>query len=142
MEPNFQNNNYLIVDMISYRIREPMRGEVIVFRGLNNPFQKFIKRVIGLPHETIEIKDGEVLIDFGQDYLILDESDYLHPQIETRGNLKIVLGENEYFVLGDNRIASSDSRHWGALPGEKIIGRAMIRVWPFRALTKIKVPAY
>ena len=143
MEPNFQNNDYLIIDMISYRFRRPStRGEVVVFRAPNNPFQKFIKRIIGLPGETIEIRDGEVLIHLDQDYLVLDESDYLYPQVKTAGNLKITLEENEYFVLGDNRTASSDSRHWGALPVERIIGRVMIRVWPFDAFGKIKAPVY
>ena len=142
MEPNFHNNDYLIVDMISYRFREPLRGEVVVFSAPNRPLHKFIKRIIGLPGETIEIREGEVLIHLDQDYLILDESDYLYYQVKTIGNLKIILEENEYFVLGDNRIASSDSRHWGALPIEKIIGRVMIRVWPFDAMTKIGTPAY
>ncbi len=143
MEPNFYNNDYLIVDMISYRFREPLRGEVIVFRAPNRPLQKFIKRIIGLPGETVKIRDGEVLIYLDQDYyLVLNELDYLRPQTKTAGNLRIILGEDEYFVLGDNRMASSDSRHWGILPKEKIIGRTMIRIWPFDAMTKIRIPEY
>lgn len=125
MEPNFRHNDYLIIDMISYRFREPERGEVIVFKKA--PFQKLIKRIVGLPGETVKIRDGKVLIN----YLVLDELEYLYPQTKTPGNLEITLEENKYFVLGDNRKASSDSRRWGPLDREKIIGRVAIRLWPF-----------
>ncbi len=143
MEPNFENGDYLIVDEISYRFRDPQRGEVIVFKAPHNPFQRYIKRIIGLPGETLKIEDGKVII-FQKNYkpLILDESNYLSPDLQTQGNVSITLAENEYFVLGDNRSASSDSRKWGPLPREKIIGRVIFRAWPFTSLTKIETPNY
>jgi len=142
MEPNFENNDYLIVDEISYRFRAPQRGEVVVFKYPQNPSQCYIKRIIGLPGETIEIGDGKVVIFSEKDSQILDESDYLPPGVFTPGEILVSLAENEYFVLGDNRISSADSRRWGPLPKEDIIGRVFLRAWPFVAFAKIKAPAY
>ena len=143
MEPSFYNSDYLIVDEVSYRFKAPQRGEVIVFKFPNDTSQRYIKRIIGLPGETVEIKDGKVVI-FREDSGIemLDESDYLSGFLPTPGNIKIILDENEYFVLGDNRIASSDSRRWGSLNREYIIGRVFFRAFPFAALTKIEAPSY
>lgn len=138
MEPNFDDNQYLIIDEISYRFREPQRGEIIVFKYPHDPSQRYIKRVIGLPGETVEIKDGEVLIS-GK---ILEESSYLPTGTLTPGLTKITLTENEFFVLGDNRLHSSDSRSWGPLPKENIVGRAYLRAWPFTALDKFEPPSY
>jgi len=138
MEPNFDSGQYLVVNEISYRFGEPKRGEVIVFKYPLNPSQYYIKRIIGLPGETIEIKDGKVYIYNSQfpEGKVLDESAYLPSDTKTPGNLKVALGEKEYFVLGDNRWASSDSRQWGVLPEENIIGRVWVRAWPFN-LAKI-----
>jgi len=143
MEPNFENGDYLIVDEISYRFRDPQRGEVVVFKYPQNPSQRYIKRIIGLPGETIEIKEGKVIIyqKDGKSF-ILDESSYLPPWAETLGDLSVTLNENEYFVLGDNRLASYDSRRWGVLPKKDIIGRVFIRAWPFTSLTKFSIPKY
>jgi signal peptidase I len=138
MEPNFDDGQYLIIDELSYHFREPQRGEVIVFKYPYNPSQRYIKRIIGLPGETIEIKDGQVLIN-GQ---ILDESNYLPEGTVTSGLIKTNLGEKEYFVLGDNRLASSDSRRWGVLPRENIIGRVYLRAWPFVSWAKFEAPSY
>lgn len=138
MEPNFENGDYLIIDEISYRFREPQRGEVIVFKYPNNPSQRYIKRIIGLPGETVEVKDGKVFIANEQ----LDESSYFPGEIFTPGSAQLSLKNNEFFVLGDNRIASSDSRSWGVLPRNDIIGRVFIRAWPFAALAKFAAPAY
>lgn len=142
MEPSFHNGDYLIIDEISYRFREPQRGEVVVFRYPLEPSQKFIKRIIGLPQEKIELEDGEILITdkFGQKE-VLDELNYLANQIWF-GNKEISLGENEYFVLGDNRMHSFDSRKWGALPRKNIVGRAVLRAWPPRALAYFPPPSY
>lgn len=137
MGPNFENGDYLIIDELSYRLRDPQRGEVVVFKYPNNPSQRFIKRIIGLPGETVEVKDGKVAIlgREGQKFT-LDESGYLPGDIFTPGTAKLILKNNQFFVLGDNRPASSDSRGWGALPQEDIIGRVLIRAWPFAALAK------
>jgi signal peptidase I len=141
MEPNFEDGDYLIVDEISYRFREPLRGEVVVFKYPQNPSQRYIKRIIGLPGETIEIIDGKVTIFNEKGSQILNESNYL-PGIFTPGDMRLTLSENEYFVLGDNRIASSDSRRWGPLPRKDIIGRVLFRAWPFVALAKFEAPVY
>ena len=142
MEPNFENGDYLIVDEISYRFREPERGEIIVFKYPKNPTQRYIKRIIGLPGETVEIKEGQVIILDENWNQVLDESEYLSENIETSGNIRVSLSEDEYFVLGDNRNFSSDSRRWGALPKKYIVGKVYVRAWPFVALAKFETPAY
>ncbi len=143
MEPAFENGDYLIVDQISYRFGDPQRGEVVVFRYPNAPAHRYIKRIIGLPGETIEIEEGLVTIySQNNSQILLDESDYLFPDIDTSGEINITLTENEYFVLGDNRPASADSRRWGPLTREDIVGRVFLRAWPFTALTKFEIPAY
>lgn len=140
MDPNFEDGDYLIVDELSYRLRDPARGEVIVFNYPQDPSQRYIKRIIGLPGETIEITNGKIYIT-NTERIELDESEYLS-SIFTTGAININLGEKEYFVLGDNRAASSDSRRWGTLPRENIIGQAFFRAWPFDSLSKISAPAY
>lgn len=136
MEPNFEDGEYLIIDEISYRFNDPQRGDVIIFKYPNNPSQYYIKRIIGLPEETVKIEDGNVII-FNKKNLsgfILEESIYLEEDIFVPGNMETKLDENDYFVLGDNRQASSDSRRWGPVPRHYIIGRAWIRAWPFNRL--------
>ncbi len=143
MEPNFSDGDYLIVDEISYRFREPERGEVIIFKYPKNPSQNYIKRIIGLPGEKIEIEEGKILIyNNKEEEIMLDESNYLSSLILTLGAFNVELSENEYFVLGDNRTASFDSRQWGLLPRENIIGRALVRAWPPAAFAKIEAPNY
>lgn len=142
MQPNFENGDYLIIDEISYRFREPERGEVLVFKYPENPSQRYIKRIIGLPEETIEIKDGKITIYNDEKQWTLNESDYLPSFLKTSGYTKISLSQNEYFVLGDNRTLSSDSRRWGPLPKKDIIGRVFLRAWPIAALAKIEAPSY
>jgi len=144
MEPNFFERDYLIVDQISYRLNDPQRGEVIVFDSPGNlSHQKYIKRIIGLPGETIRIEDGKVYVLFENNTLYpLDESDYLPEGVITPGELEVELGHGQYFVLGDNRPFSADSRNWGPINEEKIIGRAFLRLWPFSAIAKMETPAY
>ena len=142
MEPNFESGDYLIIDEVTYRFRDPQRGEVVVFKYPKNPSQRYIKRIIGLPKETIEIKDGEVIVYSGTESQALDETDYLPETIQTSGNIRVSLDEDEYFVLGDNRSFSSDSRRWGALPRKNIVGKVFLRAWPFAALAKFEAPAY
>lgn len=133
MEHNFQDGNYLIVDELSYRLREPQRGEVVVMRFPQDTSQYFIKRIVGLPQERLVIKDGRVVI-YNQDNpdgKTLDES-YLKSQNLTYGNIDRSLGSDEYFVLGDNRLSSSDSRFWGPLSRRDIVGRVYVRVLPVK----------
>ena len=137
MEPNFTTGDYLIIDEITYRFREPQRGEVIVFRYPKNPTQHYIKRIIGLPGETVEIKDGQIIIE----NQILDESVYLD-EVNVSGSIETTLADDQYFVLGDNRDFSSDSRRWGELPEDNIIGKVFLRAWPFVALARIEAPTY
>ncbi|MFA5355656.1 MAG: signal peptidase I [Candidatus Paceibacterota bacterium] len=143
MEPNFEDGDYLIVDELSYRMRAPERGEVVVFNYPHDPTQRYIKRIIGLPGETLEIVNGKiyVLSNGNEEYNELDESSYLSTAY-TSGSLTVELGESEYFVLGDNRAASSDSRKWGNLPKENIIGRVYLRAWPIASFDKIGTPVY
>ncbi len=138
MEPNFNQGDYLIVDELSFRLRDPKRGEVVVFKFPRNPSQRYIKRIIALPGEEVEIAEGKIKIN-GE---ILDEREYLSPDIQTEGAVQLKLRKNEYFVLGDNRYASSDSRRWGVLPRENIIGRVFLRLWPITAFAKFEAPAY
>ncbi len=129
MEPNFHNGDYLIIDELSYRLRDPLREEVVIFKFPDNPSQKYIKRIIGLPGETIEVKEGKVRITGPHEAFVLDENTYL-PGAETIGFETLTLGTNEYFVLGDNREHSSDSRYWGSVPRANLIGRVWWRVIP------------
>lgn len=133
MEPNFQDGDYLIVDEIGYRLEKPARGDVIIFKYPNDPSQYFIKRVIGLPGESVEIKDSKITIFNAEhpDGFVLDEEMYLPSTTVTSGDLFETMTGSEYFVLGDNRIASSDSRRWGKLDQKFIIGKAWVRAWPF-----------
>jgi len=141
MDPNFENGDYLIIDEITYRFKAPQRGEVIVFKSPQDPSQRFIKRIIGLPGETIEIKDGKVIIYTKGEPQVLDESNYLSDLL-TGGNIQITLAEDEYFVLGDNRSFSFDSRRFGVLSEENIIGRVILRAWPFVDATMFEAPTY
>lgn len=131
MEPKFYDREYLVIDELSYFFREPKRGEVIVFRYPLNPREYFIKRVIGLPGETVAIRDGKLSIHNSEhpEGVRLDES-YLRPGIRTAGEISWKLGPNEYVILGDNRPASSDSRNWGVLERRFVTGRAVFRAWP------------
>jgi len=141
MDPNFENGDYLIIDEITYRFKAPQRGEVIVFKSPQNPSQRFIKRIIGLPGEIVEVKNGKVIIYTKSGPQVLDESNYL-PDLLTGGDIEIVLAEDEYFVLGDNRPFSFDSRRFGVLPEENIIGRVVFRAWPFDDMTIFEAPIY
>ncbi len=142
MEPNFENGDYLIVDEISYKFRDPQRGEVVVFKYPNDLSQRYIKRIIGLPGETVKIENGKVAVFNQEGENFLEETNYLSSFVFTPGTIQTTLAGNEYFVLGDNRVASADSRRWGSLPREDIIGRVFLRAWPFAALAKIEAPAY
>lgn len=131
MEPTFTNGNYLIIDEIAYRLREPERGEVVVFRFPKDPSTFYIKRIIGLPGETVEVKNNQVTItDTGGKTRIITEN-YLAMDERTNGDLVQKLEQGQYFVMGDNREFSYDSRMWGAVPENDIIGLVRFRLWPF-----------
>ncbi len=132
MRPTYHDREYLIIDKLSYRFSEPKRGDVIVFKYPKDPSQYFIKRIIGLPGEKVRIDNGHVIIINTQypEATLLDET-YLPNQSVTFGNAEtITLGTREYYVLGDNRLASSDSRVWGILPYDNIVGKTWLRVFP------------
>ncbi|MDD2753376.1 MAG: signal peptidase I [Candidatus Portnoybacteria bacterium] len=144
MEPNFDDGQYLIIDELSYRLRQPQRGEVVVFRYPVDPTQFYIKRIIGLPGETVEVADGHIKIINNKHPLgfVLDEAMYLPAAILTYNNVKEALGQDEFFVLGDNRSASYDSRRWGPLPKKNITGRVLLRAWPVKTAKIFETPQY
>ncbi len=143
MESNFHDHEYLIIDEISYRFRPIERGEVVVFRYPLNPQEYFIKRIIALPGEGVQVKDSRVIIysEENPGGLVLPES-YLDENMPTFSNSddKLTLGENEYLVLGDNRTASKDSRSFGAVNKSFITGRVLLRGWPFDRATIFNQP--
>ncbi len=130
MFPTFKDNQYLIVDQISYRFEDPKRGDIVIFRYPIDPSKFFIKRVIGLPNENVSIENGVITIteeDGSQKTL---NEPYLEIDRESKDTLDVQLKDGEYFVMGDNRIASSDSRTWGVLPRKNVIGKALFRLLP------------
>ncbi len=137
MEPNFHDHEYLIVDEISYRLGEPHRGDVVVFKYPRDPRQFYIKRIIGLPGETVTIKDGSVFITSsdGKEFKY-DESSYLDPKVKTQGYTysQVTLKNGQYFVMGDNRSSSYDSRHFGVVDKKYLVGRALLRVLPLNRI--------
>jgi signal peptidase I len=143
MEPNFFDHEYLIIDELSFRLRSPERGEIVVFRYPNDPRQFFIKRVVGLPGETVEIAEGVVKIfnDGFPNGFILPEDEYLRSEF-TSTNRTMTLKENEYFVLGDNRASSLDSRFFGPVHEDGIVGRVWLRGWPLDRWKIFEKPAY
>jgi len=147
MEPNFDDGDYLIVNELGYKkttvgtgfadfftvtpFKELERGDIVVFKYPKNPQQYFIKRIIALPGEKIQISAGKVIIFNSQnpEGLALDES-YLSEGLETTPEIARTLSDSEYFVMGDNRKASHDSRAWGPLPKDMVIGKVLLRAWP------------
>lgn len=143
MEPNFSDGNYLLIDELTYRFRAPQRGEVAVFRYPGDTKTFYIKRIIGLPGERVVVRDGSVRI-FGGAYpdgFKLPE-DYIASGVATLGDVDRTLANDEYFVLGDNRYFSFDSRNWGVLPKEDIIGIARLRLLPVREAQAFETPSY
>ena len=134
MEDSFQNGEYLIVDQLTYQFESPKRGEVVIFRYPRDASKYFIKRVVGVPGDTITINGAEVTIKnqahpegitLAEPYIAsMSENTFLTEE----------LGEDEYFVMGDNRDQSSDSRMWGILHEDKIVGRAFLRLFPIGSI--------
>lgn len=146
MEPNFYDHEYLIIDEITYRFSDPQRGDIVVFRYPKNPSQFFIKRVIGLPGETVKIENNGVYITGADGQTNQLAESYLSENVETRlpvsGYGSVALKNDEYFLMGDNRDQSLDSRAFGSVQSDYIIGRTWIRGWPFTRLTVFNSPEY
>ena len=150
MFPNFESGDYLLTDKVSYRVGTPQRGDVVVFHAppaANCPEGTgcdFIKRVIGLPGETVRVNDSTIFVNNQP----VDESQYLADTVVTdagnftANNRTITLGPDEYFVSGDNRPHSSDSRAWGPISSESIVGRAFVRYWPVSTLGALPKVTY
>lgn len=141
MEPTFYEHEYLIIDEITYRFREPERGEIVVFRAPGDHKDFYLKRVLGLPGERVKVEDNKVII-FNEEYpqgVVVPET-YLDEQ--TAGSVSVTLGPDQYFVMGDNRSASYDSRRFGPISRDTIIGRTWFRGWPFRRVTTFSTPDY
>lgn len=137
MDPTFADGQYLIVDQLSYDFKNPQRGDVIIFHYPRDPKTFFIKRIIGLPGESISSSDGTITIVNSEhpEGLTLDQS-YIEAGRLTRDSFSLTLGATEYFVMGDNRSQSSDSRSWGPLESKYIVGRPILRLIP---VTKVAV---
>jgi signal peptidase I len=139
MTQTFVNNEYLIAEKISYDFKAPNRGDVVIFRYPKNPSIIYIKRVIGLPGETVNIKDNKVMVgktpdgpfqQLTENYLLPDVKTSIYSNEINKEDFKLTLKSDEFFVLGDNREHSSDSREWGVLPKANIIGRVWLTVTP------------
>jgi signal peptidase I len=125
MEPNLHTGQFLIVSRLAYRFGSPQRGDIIVFDFPGDPGDDYVKRIIGLPGDTVLIENNQVYVN---DVLLTEP--YLPPDDYTTGAGRWVVPEGNYFVMGDNRAHSSDSRAWGLLSTDKIIGKAWVSYWP------------
>lgn len=134
----FHNGQYILTDKVTYKLREPVRGEVIVFKYPLDETYDYIKRIIGLPGEEIMLKENKIYI-FNKEHpegFIVNEEEYLGNTVVTSGRAfleegeRIKIPEGSYFVMGDNRPQSADSRTWGFVPKNEIIGRSLFRYWP------------
>ncbi len=140
MEPTFNDGNYLLIDELSYEFRDPERGEVVVFKYPSDPGSYFIKRIIGLPGETVIVRSGTVSVTNTQGTEVLNESYAL--KNDTTSNAERTLGAQEYFVMGDNRNFSFDSRSWGPVPAKNIVGVVRFRLWPLQSAKAFSAPHY
>jgi signal peptidase I len=138
MEYNFENHDYLIIDRLTYDFSSPQRGDVVVFGLPQEPSRDLIKRVVGLPGEIVEISGPEprvkIINDENPEGYVLEEPYLSQENLGGASNMKVTLGPDQYFVLGDNRKVSADSRLWGVLPGKYIVGRVLLRLFPFNMI--------
>lgn len=134
MVPNFQNGEYILTDKISYRFREPERGDVVVFHSPQDARIDFIKRIIAVPGDTVEVRRGYVYLN-GQklEELFINDPGRISQGRYLREGVVAEVPIGQYIVMGDNRLHSSDSREWGFVPVELIVGRAFFRYWPVPA---------
>lgn len=144
MHPTFLDKEYILTNIITLRFSQLKQGDVIVFKAPNDPEKDFIKRIIGVPGDQVAIKNGDVYVNG----IILDQSAYLSPSVKTFGGsflregLPETVPPDSYFVLGDNRPGSSDSREWGFVPLKSIIGKSSFVYWPPDKMGMIKNPYY
>src|SRR3989344_9057277 len=138
MLPNFINGELILTDKISYRFKEPKRAEVIVFRAPTDPNRDFIKRIIGLPGETLMVEKGKVYIN-GEELKqsFLPNEVYTNPGRFLPEGKEVKLDAGQYVAMGDNRNHSSDSREWGTITKSDIIGRAWLIYWPLERFSLI-----
>ena len=143
MEPNFFDKEYLIIDELTYHFQTPQRGDIVVLRSPLNKSEYFLKRVIGLPGETIKIRDGQVLIfnEANPEGLVLKE-DYLVKGARTLPDVTTELGPDKYFVMGDNRFSSLDSRNLGPVDESTLVGRVLVRGLPVNRAQFFNRPNY
>lgn len=148
MEPNFHDAEYILTDKISYRFSEPKRGDVVIFKAPTDQNVDFIKRIIALPGEKIEIKNRSIVIYNSENpngFTLSENYGTIEP-ISGGSFLKegkiVEIPEDSYIVLGDNRTHSFDSRQWGPLPKNSIIGKAWIRYWPLQKFSIIRTVSY
>jgi signal peptidase I len=142
MYPNFLDNEYVLTNLITLRFNNPIQGDVVVFKAPTDTEKDFIKRIIGAPGDTVEIRDGSVYVN-GK---LFNESQYLKPDIKTYGGaflkdgMSVTVPPDNYFVMGDNRLYSSDSREWGFVSRDKLIGESAFVYWPIDHMGLIKNP--
>jgi len=141
MVPTFANGDYLIIDKISYELGNPKRDDVVIFRYPKDQTKFYIKRVIGLPSETVDISGNNITI-INKEYPEGFKLNQPFVKNTANNNIRFELKSNEYFVMGDNRAHSADSRQWGDLPKENIIGKVFLRVFPLGDFGAIKTPIY
>ncbi len=143
MEPDFHNGEYLLVEKISYYLRQPTRGDVIVFKYPHNPDINYVKRIIGLPGETVRVFESQVFINgnkLTENYLSQGEKTVVSQSPDSP--YEVALTDNQFFVLGDNRQHSSDSRDWGPLERNNIIGKSTLVLYPSQNLSAVASPRY
>src|SRR3989338_2409215 len=149
MMPTFEDNDYILTDKITYRFKKPSRGDVVVFRSPQNPKTDYIKRIIAIPGEKVKVEDGRYFV-YNNDHTngVIISEPYLPESVLTKPGSMAKEGEfytvpdNQYFVSGDNRNHSSDSRDWGAVPRDNIVGKALLRYWPFNGFGIVKAVDY
>ncbi|KKQ26921.1 MAG: Signal peptidase I [Candidatus Levybacteria bacterium GW2011_GWA2_37_36] len=142
MQPTFLDKEYILTNIIALRFSQPKQGDVVVFKAPNDPEKDYIKRIIGVPGDQIMILNGDVYVNGA----ILDQSAYLKPTVKTYGgsflreDIPVTVLTDSYFVMGDNRSGSSDSREWGFLPARNLIGKSSFVYWPLDKMEMIKNP--
>lgn len=139
MEHTYENHDYLIIDRLTYDFSSPERGDVVVFGLPQEPSRDLIKRVIGLPGETVEISGTEPKVTIYNNAnskgFTLNEPYLSAENFGGATGIKVTLADDEFFVLGDNRKVSADSRIWGTLPRKDIVGRVLLRLFPFNMIS-------